>query len=113
VNLTERIFENFLESPFPEGGCPVLNTAVEADDTHPELKNKAAGAIISWKNTVTSLVQKGIDAKEFRPDIDPEQIALTMIATIEGAIMITKLTGKLNYRRSIMKSVEKMIDDLS
>ena len=107
-----KAYENFLEFPFPEGGCPVLNTAIDADDTHPILKQKAADAIIQWKNAIAKLIQKGIGNNEFRPDVDPEQIALTMIATIEGAIMITKLTGKLNYRRAIMGSVEKLINDL-
>ena len=108
-----KVYENFLEFPFPEGGCPVLNTAVDADDTHPMLKQKAADAIMHWKNAIAKLIQKGIGNNEFRPDVDPEQIALTIIATIEGAIMITKLTGKLNYRRAIMGSVEKLINDLA
>jgi TetR/AcrR family transcriptional repressor of nem operon len=108
-----KVYEGYFGFPFPEGGCPVLNTAVEADDTHPELKKRAMDAITSWKNMVADLVQKGIDSKEFRSGIDPEQVALTMIATVEGAIMITKLTGKLNYRRLIMQSVEKLINDLS
>ena len=107
-----KVYENFLEFPFPEGGCPVLYTAVDADDTHPMLKQKAADAIMHWKNAIAKLIQKGIGNNEFRPDVDPEQIALTIIATIEGAIMITKLTGKLNYRRAIMGSVEKLINDL-
>jgi TetR/AcrR family transcriptional regulator, transcriptional repressor for nem operon len=108
-----KVYENFLEFPFPEGGCPVLNTAVEADDTHPLLKQRASDAVINWKNALTKLIQKGIGNNEFRTDIDPEQAALTIIATIEGAIMITKLTGKLNYRRLIMASVEKFVNDLA
>jgi TetR/AcrR family transcriptional regulator, transcriptional repressor for nem operon len=108
-----KVYENFLEFPFPEGGCPVLNTAVEADDTHPLLKQRANDAVTNWKNALTKLIQKGIGNNEFRTDIDPEQAALTIIATIEGAIMITKLTGKLNYRRLIMASVEKFVNDLA
>ena len=107
-----KVYENFLEFPFPEGGCPVLNTAVEADDTHPALKQKASEAIIRWKDNLSRLIQNGIESKEFKQDVNPEQTALTIIATIEGAIMITKLTGKLNYRRAIMQSVEKLINDL-
>ena len=107
-----KVYQNFLEFPFPEGGCPLLNTAVEADDTHPQLKEKASAAIVSWKDKLVGLIQKGIRNNEFGKDIDPEQIALTIIATIEGAIMITKLTGKLSYRRAIMKSVEKLINEL-
>ena len=107
-----KVYENFLEFPFPEGGCPVLNTAVEADDTHPMLREKASEAVVKWKNSLSKLIQKGIENNEFSSEVDPEQIALTIIATMEGAIMITKLTGKLNYRRAIMKSVEKVINDL-
>ncbi|TDE16642.1 TetR/AcrR family transcriptional regulator [Dyadobacter psychrotolerans] len=107
-----KVYENFLEFPFPEGGCPVMNTAVEADDTHPQLRKKASDAIVSWKDSLSKLIKKGIAGNEFRQDVDPEQVSLTIIATIEGAIMITKLTGKLSYRRAIMKSVEKMINDL-
>jgi TetR/AcrR family transcriptional repressor of nem operon len=107
-----KVYENFYEFPFPEGGCPVLNTAIEADDTHPELKKKAADAIIYWKEKVVRLIQKGIANNEFAANTDPEQVALTIIATIEGAVMITKLTGKLNYRRAIMKSIDRLIHDL-
>ncbi len=107
-----KVYENFLEFPFPEGGCPVLNTAIEADDTHPELRQRASEAIVSWKDMLVKLIEKGIANDEFSSNVDPEQVALTIIATIEGAIMITKLTGKLNYRRLIMKSVEKLINDL-
>lgn len=107
-----HVYENFLEFPFPDGGCPVLNTAIEADDTHPQLKERANEALMNWKSVLTKLIQKGIANNEFRQDVDPEQAALTIIATIEGAIMITKLTGRLNFRRAIMKSVEKFINDL-
>ena len=108
-----NVYENFLQHPFPMGGCPILNTAIEADDTHPALKEKAANAINNWKNKLIALIQKGIDAGEFRADTNAEQTALTMIAMIEGGIMITKLTGKLNYRKAVMQSVEKIIRDLS
>jgi TetR/AcrR family transcriptional repressor of nem operon len=107
-----KVYENFYEFPFPDGGCPVLNTAIEADDTHPELKKKAADAILHWKEMLARLINKGIANNEFAGDTDTEQVALTIIATIEGAVMITKLTGKLNYRRAIMKSVDQLINNL-
>ncbi|MFX1704483.1 TetR/AcrR family transcriptional regulator [Chitinophaga sp. CC14] len=107
-----HIYENFLKHPFPAGGCPILNTAVEADDTHPLLKQKAIDAILSWKAGITGLIEKGKEKGEFSEDVNAEQTALTMIATIEGCIMIAKLTGKMNYRNAIMQSVAKMVDAL-
>lgn len=105
-------FNDFLKFPFPEGGCPILNTATEADDTHPALKKKASQAIQHWKNKIMQLIEVGITAKEFKNTVDVEAKALTLIAAIEGAIMITKLTGKMNYMNAIMKSVKQIIEDL-
>jgi TetR/AcrR family transcriptional repressor of nem operon len=107
-----HVYKDFLKHPFPEGGCPLLNTAIEADDTHPALKEKVSAAITHWKSRIAALIKKGIDNKEFRATVDPEQTALTIIALLEGAIMITKVTGKINYRNAIMQSVEKLINDL-
>jgi TetR/AcrR family transcriptional repressor of nem operon len=104
-----RVYDNFLKYPFPVGGCPILNTTVEADDTHPRLKVKACNAILAWKDRIVTLIEKGLAKKEFKTGTDPEQTALTMIAMIEGSILIAKATGKLNYRKAILNSVEKLI----
>jgi AcrR family transcriptional regulator len=107
-----RIYDEFLQAPFPTGGCPILNTAIEADDTHPALKAKVADAIRLWKDKIAGLIESGIKAGEFKPGVNAEQFALTMIASIEGAIMITKATGKLNYRAAILSSIENSINAL-
>jgi len=107
-----HVYVNFLSHPFPSGGCPILNTATEADDTHPELKKKVLEGILRWKQTIVDLVEEGIAGKEIEESVNPEQIALTIIATIEGGLMIAQSTGKMNYLKLIMKSVEKLINDL-
>src|SRR5882757_1070019 len=55
-----NVYDNFLKHPFPDGGCPIMNTATESDDTHPALKKKAAAAITSWKNSLVQIIEKGI-----------------------------------------------------
>lgn len=107
-----RVYDNYLTLPFPEGGCPILNTSTEADDTHPELRKKAIGAILSWKKSLVAIMEKGMKDKEFRKGIDAEQTALSLIAMIEGSIMIYMVTGKSGYHKSVMVVAEKMIEDL-
>ncbi|WP_210486033.1 TetR/AcrR family transcriptional regulator [Rufibacter aurantiacus] len=107
-----QVYSNFLKYPFPAGGCPILNTAIEADDTHEALRKKAAKAINDWKDSIINVVSQGVEQQEFSPTVNPEQVALTIIAMIEGAMMITKLTGKTNFRNAIMQSAEKLIEDL-
>jgi TetR/AcrR family transcriptional repressor of nem operon len=108
-----RVFENFNSPSLPAGGCPLLNTAVEAVDTHPGLREKAAAAFLGWKKNLVALVEAGIASKEFHAHADAEQTALTLIALIEGAIMISRLTGNAKHRKAVIAAVEKTILDLT
>jgi TetR/AcrR family transcriptional repressor of nem operon len=107
-----KVYTDFTDYPFPPGGCPVLNTAIESDDTHPELKRKVTEAIRSWKKNLTEILEKGKENKEIRNDTNSEQTALTILALIEGGIMISKVTGKPAYRKAIMNSLNKYIEQI-
>lgn len=94
------------------GGCAILNTAIEADDTNHVLKDKAAKAVLRWKTNLTNLIQGGIDAGEFKTDIDTNQTALSIIALIEGAIMISKVTNSQSNLENILATVKQLIDQM-
>lgn len=104
-----KVYTDFQDYPFPAGGCPILNTAIESDDTHPVLRTKVMAAINGWKNKIMSILEEGIKNKEFKRSINAEQIALTIIALIEGGIMISRTTNKTAYRTAIMQSLEQFI----
>ena len=96
------VYETLLENPPIEGGCPLLNTAVESDDTHPALRERTQLAMTNWLNLLQSIVQRGIDRGELQPTIDPEMVVTVLMATIEGGVMLTKLYGDSIYmQRSI------------
>nr|WP_294791413.1 TetR/AcrR family transcriptional regulator [uncultured Mucilaginibacter sp.] len=94
------------------GGCAVLNTAVEADDTNEALKIKAAQAILKWKKTIATLINGGKAAGEFKVDIDPDETALAMIALIEGGVMISKVTNSSSNLQKVLHTVEFLIDQM-
>jgi AcrR family transcriptional regulator len=100
------------KNSFVKGGCPILNTAIEADDTNPLLKNKAANAVINWKNRIILLIDAGIAAGEFKTDIDQLQTALSIIALIEGGVMIAKVTNTPTHLDTVLKTVAALIDGL-
>jgi TetR/AcrR family transcriptional repressor of nem operon len=107
-----QVYDNFTSYPFPVGGCPVLNTATEADDTHPALRKRVVEALNVWRHNIVAIIEKGKAANEFKADTDAEVVAIGMMATIEGAIMIGNVTGQAKYRKAAMKAVEKMILDI-
>lgn len=108
-----HVYNDYMKHSFPVGGCPILNTAIEADDTHPVLKKKVTDAITAWKKSISALIAEGMASKELRKDIDPDQVALAIIALTEGGIMIRKVTGKQAYKLAITSAIEGLIHSLT
>ncbi len=108
-----RLYSNYYDLKVTQGGCPILNTATEADDTHPVLKKITERILLSWKDKLVQLIKHGILNGEFKAkSIDAEATALTIIAIIEGAVMIAKATGEIKNLAIIMQSLNKIIEDL-
>ncbi|NVM67019.1 AcrR family transcriptional regulator [Mucilaginibacter sp. SG538B] len=107
-----QVYHSFTRGDFIPGGCPILNTAVDADDTNPLLKDKAARAVIRWKTGIENLIKAGIEAGELKADINITETALSMIALIEGGIMISKVTDSPANLDIVLASVHNLVDNL-
>ncbi|MCC7530922.1 MAG: TetR/AcrR family transcriptional regulator [Candidatus Melainabacteria bacterium] len=96
------------DPPIP-GGCPLLNSAVESDDGHPEMKLRVMKAMDVVLTIVEGLVKKGIHEGDIQPSTDAQQVARTFVATLEGGIMLTKLYTDLSYMDSVANSLRHQI----
>jgi TetR/AcrR family transcriptional repressor of nem operon len=105
-----RVYDSNELPALLKGGCPLLNTSTEADDTHELLREKAADGFESWKMQIVRLINKGILAGEFIAGLHAEKIALSMIALVEGSILIRKTTRNREYADLILEQVADMID---
>lgn len=107
-----EIFYSLIEHPILGGGCLILNTAVEADDTHPALREKAQTAMNEWRSYISQTVQKGIERKEIRPNVDGESLATLILSTMEGAIMMSKLYGDSTHIQRTAEFLWQYLDTL-
>lgn len=103
-------YEHYSRGGFPIGGCPILNTAIEADDTNSLLKDRAAKAVTKWKKNIQDLYSGGISTGEFQPVFEPAQFALSLIALIEGGMMIAKVTSNQSNFDKILKSAQYLLE---
>jgi TetR/AcrR family transcriptional repressor of nem operon len=85
------VFRSLVKEPLLPGGCPLLNTAVEADDAHPALRHRARDAMTRLRELIQSIVAQGITAGQVRPAVDGDVLATLLLATMEGAVMLSKL----------------------
>lgn len=105
-------YECFYSDGFLEGGCPILNTSIEADDTNPVLKLHVKKAFLNWKNAIVRLIEEGQEAGEFKTVSNPEQTAFIIIALIEGTTMIAKLMDDEQHIKSVTGHLRTLINGL-
>jgi TetR/AcrR family transcriptional repressor of nem operon len=104
------VFSDMIEDPPVPGGCPLLNTAVESDDAHPRLRERARKAMDAWYGLTRRVVAKGIERMEIRQEADADAVATMMIASLEGAIMMSKLYGDSAYIRRAVEHLNWYIE---
>ena len=86
-----QAFAKFARKPAIAGGCPIMNTAIEADDTHPELRDRARESMTLWHRLVGRIVKDGKAEGTFANDLDPYALASTVTSALEGALMLSRL----------------------
>ncbi|HTB97685.1 MAG TPA: TetR/AcrR family transcriptional regulator [Terracidiphilus sp.] len=98
-----------LPSPLP-GGCPLLNTAVDSDDGNPLLRKLAFDGFAAWKARICVLVEDGIRRGEIRKSVAPLQIANTIIATLEGSLLLGRLEGSRVPMHDAQSSLDLLLN---
>jgi AcrR family transcriptional regulator len=92
------------------GGCPILNTTVDADDTNPVLKARVQQALNDWIRGLAAIINKGIREGEFKADIDAEEAAVVIISLIEGGIVMTRNFGDNKYMDVVARQLMNYIE---
>ncbi len=92
VEKLKKFVANFVERRSPvAGGCPIFNMAIDADDTNALLRARAAKALRSLLGRIKGIVIAGVDAGEIRDDVDPKTVASLIFASLEGALVLSRL----------------------
>ncbi len=108
--LVRRFVENPSSLP---GGCPLLNTAVDADDGNPMLRKLALDSFCDWRERLAAIVTEGIQRRQIRKDVEPRRIANTMIATLEGALLLSRLECAPTALCDARESLETLLDSIA
>ncbi len=98
-------FETYMHTPLYEGGCPLLNAAVEADDGNTVLRQQAFNILAQLKASVIKMIDNGIKNKQIKGDISAAMYATIFIATLEGGIMMSKLERN---KTSLLQTIEHL-----
>jgi len=113
VERLKKMIDNFvdLREGLVPGGCPVMNTAVEADDGNSMLRNRAKGALNEWMAKLSKTVSRGIAEKEIDPRVDPKILAQVIISSLEGALLVSRLENDRSPLNHVRRHLLQYIDE--
>jgi len=107
----KRLIDNFIAHRPPiAGGCPILNTAVDADDGNQVLRDRVAAALRSWRLRLQDILQEAAERGEIRDGADLKSVATLIIASLEGSLMISRLERTDDEMRRIRKYLYDYLD---
>lgn len=106
-------FAEYVFHPPVPGGCPLLNTAVQADDQLPGMRRIVIKELMSTVMFIYNLINKGIKAGEFRKDVNARELAYTIFCSVEGAIMFSRVERSEEPMKIIVKHCKKLLNEIS
>lgn len=99
------------EPPLP-GGCPILNTAIESDDTNSVLRVKTEQTMNNWRQLICQIIEKGIAEGEISQTVEADMVATIVISNLEGALMMSQLYKKHIHMERSIKHLNKYLTSL-
>ena len=111
VDKLKRFISNFIDRrPSVPGGCPLLNTAIDADDGNPILRERARKALHQWQDLLSEMVNAGIKRKEIRKGVHPKKLVTLIVGSLEGALMISRLERDREALLATQLHLERYLD---
>ncbi len=113
LKILVKVHLEYKDNPPLPGGCPIMNSAIEWDDTNSLLRDKTQKAMNSWRNLIIRIVEKGIKKGEIKPDLESDAIATIIISSLEGGIMMSKLYRDSIHLERVVTSLQNYLDNLA
>jgi TetR/AcrR family transcriptional regulator, transcriptional repressor for nem operon len=112
VDRLKKTIENFVErrAGLVPGGCPLMNTAVEADDGNPLLRARARKALQGWTERLSRIAAAGIKKNQIVRSVAPRQLSQLIISSLEGALLISRLQNDEEPLRAMRRHLDEYLE---
>ena len=108
-----EFFATYVFNPPIEGGCPLLNMAIEADDYRTSMRRVVVRELMSTIHFISSLLEEGVAEGEFKKDINPRALAYSFFCAIEGAVIFSRVERSAEPIKIIMKHCKDTLNQIS
>jgi TetR/AcrR family transcriptional repressor of nem operon len=89
------------------GGCPFGNLATEMADAHEGFRKRLATVFERWSGQLQSVLWEA--RPQLRDDVDTARMARFIIATLEGALLMSRVTRDATHMEAIAGDLKRFI----
>jgi len=109
INFFENVSKAHKERNY-RGGCIFGNTALEMADKNEIFTGIVSNVFKKWVKNLEDVIEEAVKTGEIRNDIQPEVLASTIVAALEGGIMLARLGKSGEPLEKSMCAFVKMLD---
>lgn len=107
-----KFYKTYVTHPCIQGGCPLMNTAVEADDANPLLRQKAIHFLKTIEVLLIRILENGKRNNQLKSDLETGHFTSVMIAALEGAIMMSRLKNNTDDMEHTVRHLYHLIGEI-
>lgn len=104
-----RFYNNEYARLDMQGGCPIMNTSIEADDALPLLNQKVKDSLYNWLQAMKTIIDSGKIKGEIKKEIISDDYASLLVSLIEGGILLAKITEDKKHLLVSLNKAEDVI----
>lgn len=106
---TDYYVQNW-ESVFNNGGCPLINAAVEADDHLYFMRENVRGSIKRVLHLLQEVIEQGQAKSEFKLSANAVKYATMIFSLMQGSIFIAKIMDDKKYLQITSDRITQIIE---
>ena len=91
------------------GGCALGNLASELSDVHEGFRGRLSSVFSAWRERLRWALEQSQAAGSVRPDCRPDAVAQFLVASLEGAILVTKLTKDIGVMERCVEELKRYL----
>ncbi len=91
------------------GGCLWGNTALEMSDSNPVFADFAVAVFDQWLGKIAAVVETGQQAGQIRGDCSPGELAHSVVAAVEGGIMLSRLKKDETPMKECLRMIKRLL----
>ncbi|MDN7240622.1 TetR/AcrR family transcriptional regulator [Planococcus sp. N028] len=103
------VFSTLFHDHIVIGGCPLMNAAIEADDTDIEFKDVIKVGFTGLLRIIEGILQIGKERSEIQEELEIESAAIFILSSLEGALALSRLYKDQRYLEMTISQLKGLL----